>query len=186
MSLWFIYYLDHRPYFTWHQILLNLLSCSHALSEVPHCLFLSSWKWKIREDGTVDTKVVTVILTASAIIGIGLTILLADNSTNYQYNCSMNSRRSVHTIYMFCRSSVLTIVYKHWKHQQYVLLTFTHSKYLDISCGVPRGSILFIMYVNYINATSNYLSRILIADDTNLFINILIPLRWPQYKLTLH
>ena len=46
---------------------------------------------------------------------------------------------------------------------------------MEISCGVPQGSILgplfFLLYINDINNDSNLLNLILFADDTNVFMS---------------
>ena len=60
------------------------------------------------------------------------------------------------------------------KRKQYVFFDGINSDLLDISCGVPQGSILgpllFILYINDINMVSDTLFSILYADDSNLFI----------------
>ena len=56
---------------------------------------------------------------------------------------------------------------------QYVKSDDTSSALLNVSCGVPQGSIsgplLFIIYINDITNASNIAMFILFADDTNLF-----------------
>ena len=57
--------------------------------------------------------------------------------------------------------------------QQFTTVNNVHSNFLDISCGVPQGSILgpllFIIYVNDICNVSKSCSLVLFADDTNIF-----------------
>ena len=58
--------------------------------------------------------------------------------------------------------------------KQYVEYNGHHSLRNEISCGVPQGSILgllfFLLYINDINNASNLLNLILFADDTNVFM----------------
>lgn len=57
--------------------------------------------------------------------------------------------------------------------KQFVQINNTKSKYCNIACGVPQGSVLgpvlFLLYVNDIVHASNSLKCILFADDTTLF-----------------
>ena len=59
--------------------------------------------------------------------------------------------------------------------KQYVVYNNTLSCNLNISCGVPQGSILgpllFLIYVNDLANVSTILFPILFADDTNVFVN---------------
>ena len=57
--------------------------------------------------------------------------------------------------------------------KQYVNYNNVDSKLMDITCGVPQGSILgpilFILYINDLCNVSDFLKFVLFADDTNLF-----------------
>ena len=57
--------------------------------------------------------------------------------------------------------------------QQCVCINGTTSSYLDISCGVPQGSVLgpllFLLYINDLPNISKILDFFLFADDTNIF-----------------
>ena len=67
----------------------------------------------------------------------------------------------------------------HWfksylsNRKQYVSINGKSSLPLDISCGVPQGSVLgpllFLLYINDLPNTSNVLNFYLFADDTNLY-----------------
>ena len=57
--------------------------------------------------------------------------------------------------------------------KQYVYVDGHSSNLLDVSCGVPQGSvlgpILFLIYINDICNVSDSLQYVLFADDTNIF-----------------
>ena len=57
--------------------------------------------------------------------------------------------------------------------KQYVTINSTDSNMLNVVCGVPQGSILgpllFLIYINDIQCSSNVLSFIQFADDTSIF-----------------
>ena len=57
--------------------------------------------------------------------------------------------------------------------KQYVTVDSVNSSMLNIVCGVPQGSILgpllFLVYINDIQCSSNLLSFIQFADDTSIF-----------------
>merc|ERR1712198_275199 len=59
--------------------------------------------------------------------------------------------------------------------KQYVSLNDHNSTLKDINCGVPQGSLLgpllFIVYINDFCRSSNVLSFILFADDSNVFFS---------------
>ena len=57
--------------------------------------------------------------------------------------------------------------------KQYVFLNDNNSNLQNIHCGVPQGSLLgpllFLVYINDFYRSSNVLTFILFADDSNLF-----------------
>ena len=57
--------------------------------------------------------------------------------------------------------------------KQFVQYNGYNSSSLDITCGLPQGSILgpllFLVYINYLCNVSKVLELILFADDTNIF-----------------
>ena len=59
--------------------------------------------------------------------------------------------------------------------KQYVSVNGATSDYLDITCGVPQGSVLgpllFLIYINDLPSISKVLSFYLFADDTNIYFS---------------
>ena len=57
--------------------------------------------------------------------------------------------------------------------KQYVVIDDNSSDLLDMTCGVPQGSvlgpILFIIFINDICTVSDVVKCVLFADDTNIF-----------------
>ena len=57
--------------------------------------------------------------------------------------------------------------------KQYVVIDDHSSDMLDMTCGVPQGSvlgpILFIIYINDICNVSDVVKCVIFADDTNIF-----------------
>mgnify|MGYP002279559993 CR=1 FL=1 len=66
--------------------------------------------------------------------------------------------------------------------KQYVQFDSVKSHVLDLTCGVPQGSILgplfFLVYINDLIYASNVASYILFADDTNLIWFVLLILNY--------
>ena len=61
-----------------------------------------------------------------------------------------------------------------YNRKQFVSLGSFKSDMLHVSCGVPQGSvlgpILFLLYVNDFQKSSNILDFYLFADDSNIFL----------------
>ena len=59
------------------------------------------------------------------------------------------------------------------ERKRYVSINGHSSEKLDISCGVPQGSVLgpllFLIYINDLPYLSKYLSFFLFADHTNIY-----------------
>ena len=59
------------------------------------------------------------------------------------------------------------------KRKQFVSVNGSTSDYLEVSCGVPQGSVLgpllFLIYINDLPSMSKVLPFYVFADDTNIF-----------------
>ena len=59
------------------------------------------------------------------------------------------------------------------KRRQFVSVNGSTSDYLEVSCGVPQGSVLgpllFLIYLNDLPSVSKVLSFYVFSDDTNIF-----------------
>ena len=57
--------------------------------------------------------------------------------------------------------------------KQYVSVNGSNSSYLNVTCGVPQGSVrsplLFLIYINDLPRSSSKLVFDLFADDTNIY-----------------
>ena len=59
------------------------------------------------------------------------------------------------------------------ERKQYIEVEGQKTSFLNVTCGVPQGSILgrllFLLYINDLCKASNIITLIMFADDTNLF-----------------
>ena len=87
------------------------------------------------------------------------------------------------------RGNPLKLISSYFENrQQYVEFRNTKSSILQISTGVPQGSILgpllFLIYINDFPSASSYFNFIMYADDTTLYSNIDSPNQNNMIRLT--
>ena len=78
------------------------------------------------------------------------------------------------TIKFFLKNLVYTVLESYFsERKQYIEVEGQKKSFLNITCGVPQGSILgpllFLLYINDLCKASNIITPIMFADDTNLF-----------------
>ena len=123
------------------------MSTSHALTELVDEITAS-----------LDHKLCTM--------GVFIDLKKAFDTVNHQLLCKKLEFHGVRGVVLKWITSYLT------KRSQFVSIDGSHSDMLDISCGVPQGSVLgpklFIVYVNDLCNISDHAKCVLFADDTNL------------------
>ena len=102
-------------------------------------------------------------------IGIFLDLKRAFDTVNHQILIDKFSFYGIRGIPLAWLTSYLD------NRQQSVMVNGHVSSNNTVVCGVPQGSVLgsllFLLYINDLFLSSNYLSFILFADDTNIFLS---------------
>ena len=113
-------------------------------------------------------KIITATNEGDFVLGIFLDLTNAFDTVNHNILLKKLYQYGVRGIALNWFESYL------YNRQQYVAYNNCVSNKLNISCGVPQGSILgpilFLLYVNDMVNASSVLFSILFADDTNLFL----------------
>ena len=99
-------------------------------------------------------------------IGVFIDLQKASNTVNHSILLKKLEHYEIKRVALDWSSSYLS------KRKQYVSVNGHSSEKLEISCGVPQGSVfgplLFLIYIYDLPNVSNYLSFFLFADDTNI------------------
>ena len=116
---------------------------------------------------TFVEKVTHALDTFSHTIGIFLDFSKAFDTINHEILLAKLSHYGIHGKALEWFTSYLS------NRSQYVHVNGVDSQMKTIDCGVPQGSLLgpllFIIYINDFHRSSDNLSFILFADDSNLF-----------------
>jgi len=114
-------------------------------------------------------KIVSAIEKGEYIIGTFIDLSKAFDCVNHSILLGKLYKYGIRGLAHSWFSSYLT------NRSQFVVFKDTESQKMDITCGVPQGSILgpllFLIYVNDLQNVSDNIVPIMYADDTNLFIS---------------
>ena len=153
---------------------LEKLYCNRLNKFIKHHNVLVDSQYGFRNEHSTSLALIDLIeeLTNSIddkkiTIGIFIDLKKAFDTINHELLLHKLERYGIRGTALSWLSSYLN------NRKQYVSYNGTSSSSLDISCGVPQGSILgpvlFILYINDLCNVSQFLKFVLFADDTNLF-----------------
>ena len=142
--------------------------------DMHNMLFQSQYGFRRKHStnlATVElvTKILQAIDNSEYTIGVFLDLAKAFDTVNHEILLKKLEHYGIRGIALEWFKNYLT------NRKQIIKYKSEKSDSLTIKCGVPQGSVLgpllFLIYMNDISRSSEILSIILFADDTNLFFS---------------